>query len=340
MKKTLLTIGLVVASTALLTACDPPIPAEMQAVEAEKKHVCIDGQVTTTTVPGLQKIIEGWGSDLSAACANTSVTVTGKADTPRTTISTSTQDLNCTDGYTFPFAVDSGVVAYKVDDVTTLQLSPATLSKIISGQISDWSDPAIAKDNPDTEFSALPITVIKEANKNAANALSLWLGSLKSPLDLAPLTLGDKPAPAPNANGSIVITTRSTASQASLNMLNIIVGTKDGDPQIATPDDVGVYEGASQWVVSETTKAISVKPDFSAPATPPQGFDLAPAYGGTFAVTGTICPEKQELTQSVAYYWLRTDSQNTLQGSPYSVLASKVRAKIFVALGKGLPAAK
>ena len=124
-------------------------------------------------------------------------------------------------------------------------------------------------------------------------------------------------------------------------MISIAQGLDDNsNPLNAKPDDVGIYEGASQWSITQTASGISAKMDFAAIPQALQGFDLAPSYGATFPATGQLCPTKDQLTQSIAYFWMRTDSQAGLAGSGFAGLADKQRATVFNMLRKGLPAGK
>lgn len=54
-------------------------------------------------------------------------------------------------------------IVYNLPEVEGLQLSPETLAKIFNQEITEWSDPAIAKDNPEAQ---LPDTRIVPVNRS------------------------------------------------------------------------------------------------------------------------------------------------------------------------------
>ncbi|MEO7195984.1 MAG: phosphate ABC transporter substrate-binding protein PstS [Pseudonocardiaceae bacterium] len=69
-------------------------------------------------------------------------------------------DARCRSGPAINIPMVPGPIAigYNVPGVTTpLNLSATNLAKIFSGQIANWSDPAIARDNPGTQLPSLGI---------------------------------------------------------------------------------------------------------------------------------------------------------------------------------------
>ena len=64
-------------------------------------------------------------------------------------------------GYISPIAV-----AYNIDGVEELNLSPETLASVFKGEITKWNDPAIAADNVDTEMPDQRITVVHRSDES------------------------------------------------------------------------------------------------------------------------------------------------------------------------------
>ena len=83
-----------------------------------------------------------------------------------------------------PTYVSPIAMIYNLEGVDTLQLSPETLAKIFKQEISNWNDPAIAKDNPDAKLPDQRITVVNRSDESgttenfqqylAAVAPSVW----------------------------------------------------------------------------------------------------------------------------------------------------------------------
>ena len=66
----------------------------------------------------------------------------------------------------FPAYISPIAIAYKLEGVENLQLSPETLARILKGDIKKWNDPAIAADNPDAELPDQRITVVHRSDES------------------------------------------------------------------------------------------------------------------------------------------------------------------------------
>lgn len=64
----------------------------------------------------------------------------------------------------FPIVGGPIAVAFKVDGVTRLNLSAATIAKIFQAEITTWNDPAIAAENDDLDLPSTPITVVHRSD--------------------------------------------------------------------------------------------------------------------------------------------------------------------------------
>ena len=65
-----------------------------------------------------------------------------------------------------PAYVSPIAVVYNLPEVEELQLSPETLAKIFNQDITNWNDPAIAKDNPDAELPDTRITPVNRSDES------------------------------------------------------------------------------------------------------------------------------------------------------------------------------
>ena len=54
--------------------------------------------------------------------------------------------------------------------VTSLRLTPETLTKIFTGSITNWNDPALAKDNPQIQFPNLPMRPVVRSDGSGTTA--------------------------------------------------------------------------------------------------------------------------------------------------------------------------
>ncbi len=65
-----------------------------------------------------------------------------------------------------PVYISPIAIAFKLDGVEDLTLSPDTMAKIFKQKITMWDDPAIAKDNPDAKLPSTRITVVNRSDES------------------------------------------------------------------------------------------------------------------------------------------------------------------------------
>jgi len=76
------------------------------------------------------------------------------------------QDVCGGDAYEWPVYVSPIAVIYNLPGVDSLQLTPSTLASIFAGDITKWSDSAIAKDNPDADLPGTAITPVHRSDES------------------------------------------------------------------------------------------------------------------------------------------------------------------------------
>ncbi len=65
-----------------------------------------------------------------------------------------------------PSYVSPIAIIFNVDGVDELDLTPATLAGIFTGEISQWDDPAIAEENPDADLPSEPINPVHRSDES------------------------------------------------------------------------------------------------------------------------------------------------------------------------------
>lgn len=106
------------------------------------------------------------------------------SDSPLNADQTTQSKALCTEGgVNIPIYLDGVAIIFNIPGVTELKLSGETIAKIFALQITDWSDPAITKDNG-TALTAGPITTVARSdgsgtttnftNYLAATQSSVW----------------------------------------------------------------------------------------------------------------------------------------------------------------------
>lgn len=88
------------------------------------------------------------------------------SDAPLSSDELASAQTACGEVIELPVYISPIAVAYNLPGVSDLNLSPENVAGIFSGDITNWSDPAIAADNPDTELPDLDIIPVNRADKS------------------------------------------------------------------------------------------------------------------------------------------------------------------------------
>jgi hypothetical protein len=314
--KKLVAVSLAVFVTLGLAACDPPMPPEILAAEAEKVVKCIDGDLSVATPTAIADVVDSWASSISGACTGMTLTPLDAAhEAAQAVISMGGKiSPSCTPFATFPIAIDGGVVAFALTDAPNLTLSPANVQDIFSGKIKNWADPSLAASNPDAVLPDLPIKIVGGPQQSVIDALTVWFKKLGT--DFAPSLANAAAADdgaflATMAEGDIALTSYSNALYNYSTVAAITVGDN-----YAVADALGLQNGADK----------SYKP---------AGGDL-PAYGATYPINISLCGSDNQIARTVARYLVRQDAQGALGSAVIAPLPNSLRVTTIGLIEKGL----
>jgi phosphate transport system substrate-binding protein len=190
-------------------------------------------------------------------------------------------------GYQYvPDVAGAVAVMYNVDDksgrhVDYLHLSRATVARIFIGEISSWSDPAIAADNAGLQLPSEPITVVYRGGQSGTTALfydfvqhtvpsqfSSWAARNQLPTTVRIIQLDSAPNFAPKTlalNGSDQIAQYVASSQGRW----AIAYDEFGYAKTYGAAAAWVQNQSGQWVlpyaqnISAALEAAQLRPDLS-----------------------------------------------------------------------------
>lgn len=314
--KKLVAVGLALFVTLGLTACDPPMPPEILAAEAEKVVRCIDGDLTVATPLAIADVVDSWSGSISGACTGMSLTALDSADETAQAVISMGGEISpaCTPFATFPIAIDGGVVAFALTDAPNLTLSPANVQDIFSGKIKNWSDPALAATNPDALLPNLPINIVGGPQQPVVDSLTAWFKKLDVEFtpSLAKVAAADDGTYlATMAEGDIALTSYSNALYNYSNVAAIAV-----EDSYAVADALGLQNGAD-----EAYKR--AEGDF-------------PAYAATYPINLALCGADNQIARTVARYLVRQDAQGALGSAVIAPLPDSLRVATIGLIEKGL----
>ncbi len=214
-----------------LTACDPPMPPDVLAALAEQTVTCESGAVNVAFPESVADLTGGWSGALADSCADMSLNAIAADDETADVIISATGEVSsaCKPFEQVPFAQDGSVLAFLNSELASLDITPEIVSGILSGKITDWSDPAITAANGGTAASSLPINLLPTAQANALAATKSWLksqGQDDTASKVSPVTFDDGSAVMAMAEGDIALTTYSVALY---NYSAVATVTADGE---------------------------------------------------------------------------------------------------------------
>lgn len=351
----LASIAILGSATFALTACDPPMPPEVAAAIAENSYTCIQGEAKVSA-PGLMTdILNGWADTLSYSCVDPE---------PIMTLAAASESDSAVDGEiseypsaceatnSVPLAIEAGVLIYQQSELSALNVSPEHLSGILSGTITNWNQ--LDSDNPGSDISSLPISIIPQADRLALESLTNYLKDQGHPVSNSVFTAVDHPnldlysaydeaggyRTPTLKEGQMAVVPASYAVSLGLYPASIFLGTdKETDsPILATPDLAGIYSASTQWKVGKDDSSVTLTLDPTLTPQPAPGFDTAPApYQAIYPVNYYTCNSNSLLPNAIGRFILRLDSQGSLGSSNYAQLPEFIRIESLTMISKGLP---
>ena len=327
-----------------LTACDPPIPAAVLAIQAEMEVQCEDGEVSAVFPESMTDLSMNWSDSLLFACETMPVTVLDNTsmDSDIVVSEPSLVAGRCTPFATVPVAIDAAVLVVNIPDFFEVFLTAQQIVDIFNGTITNWSDPALAEYNGDFPLPDLPIVLPTEATASAKAALTDWISRLSgSSLDLSAVAdtteYNEIFLASPVEPGSISISSYSAASYLASSFVAVVADPADPFSFIRA-EYTSLLSATTQLTstIEGTTMKIALDPTIEPQAE--AGLDeVVPPYQAVYAMDMALCGEDTTLKRTMARYFLRQDSQGVILSSTLMPLPEALRVDAISIVVVGLP---
>ncbi|GAA4360891.1 phosphate ABC transporter substrate-binding protein PstS [Angustibacter luteus] len=239
--------------------------------------------------------------------------------------------------WNLPMVTGPIAVAYKLDGVDKLVVTPELAANIFSGKITTWNDPAIAKVNPDAKLPSTAIKVFFRSDESGttenftkwlhaaapsawtADPGKKWTGKGEGKEKSAGVTDGVS-----NTDGGITYVEWSYAKDAKLGVAQVDNG---GGPVELTADTVSKSVATATQV--GTGNDLALKLDY---ATKEPG-----AYPVILVTYEVVCSKGLEagqtaLLKSFLTHFSGTEFQGTLPDLGYAPLPSDLQSKVTAAV--------
>jgi hypothetical protein len=338
MKQLVKMVAIATAALSLLTACDPPIPQSILVARAEAQVECGDpGEVSFYSDYGFADLGGTWIEMLAAACPEIQVSQSEAAEGSDLVLSALAAP--CEPTAQAPAAFDAAAIVFYLDEAFAINLSAEAIQGIFSGAITNWSDPLLAKDNPEIAFPDLEIVVEARSQESAIAAMERWSAALTG--SEVGFSLLEPVTDAIYSDlffefmpGTIGMIPLSDALAAGATPANIV----STDGVIIVPEQQTIYSASTMFGFEAFDTLVTANFDSAIEPHPSPGTsEVAVPYEALYPVSLAICGEDNLTKRAVARYVVRLDAQGVVATSSLVGLDENLRVASAVTLGAGLP---
>ncbi|GAA2728800.1 phosphate ABC transporter substrate-binding protein PstS [Actinocorallia aurantiaca] len=351
--------GVILAGALALSACGSDDNTDGNTAATANKGDCVEATVNAAGSSAQKNAVDEWIKGYTANCAGATLNYnpsgsgagieafsSGQAafagsDSALKPDEVAAAQQRCKGGtpLNLPMVVGPVAVAYNLEGVDGLQLSPTTLAGIFANKITTWNDPAIVKDNPDAKLPGDKITTVHRADESgttdnftkylAAAAPDVWKFE-GGKLWTAPGGQGGTKSDGvttlvKQSKGSIGYIEMSYAENAGLSTARI----KNGAGEFAELSTDSASKALAGAEVVGTGNDLAMKLDYNT--------KTAGAYPIVMLTYEIACESGLEgdegrFVKSFLTYTASAEGQNAIAGLGYAPLpeevASKVRASV------------
>ena len=360
-------LGLAAAGTLLLAACGSDNNATGgsgstgSSTAAAPSIKCPSGSVTLTLAGSTAQAnaISQWGKAYENACAGFNVNnggggsgagvssfETGQVDFAGSDFALSATDkpkadARCKTGpaIDLPMAPGPISVSYNLTGVSSLNLSASTLAKIFSGKISNWNDPAVAKDNPGV---TLPSQSIQTFHRSDSSGTSYNFTNYLSNEAKADWTFGvNKQWPGPGGQGdkgSALVSQDVKKTPGGIGYFEQSFATQQSLPSAAVSNASGTFV---KLTAQNTTNFIGKAKVVGTGKDLALSFDYtntdANAYPNVLVTYEIVCSAGNDAAKLPALkgflgYAASTAGQNSIATQGYVPLPENIRTQVVDAI--------
>lgn len=232
-----------------------------------------------------------------------------------------------------PTVLGADVPAYNIPGVTgEIKFTPDILAEIFLGKISNWSDPAIAKVNPDLKFPNQEIVVVHRSDGSGTTFIwtdylskisSEWKSQVGSGTSVKwPKGLGGK------GNEGVAGSIRQLPG--SVGYVELIYAVQNKIPYGSVQNSSGAFVKASlEGVTAAAASAPKMPADFRVSITNAPGKDAYPISSFTWLLVPVHAKDAARGKMLADFLaWMVTDGQQMTNSLSYAPLPENVAAKV------------
>ncbi|NWJ48261.1 MAG: phosphate ABC transporter substrate-binding protein PstS [Chloroflexi bacterium] len=349
------------ATSAAATAAASVTPPGGYKVTA---NVTLSGSGATFPDPAYQQ----WLKDFVAVNPSVKLTYTGVGSgAGRKSFFAGEVDFAGSDGYptdaeitsygkpilTIPMTLGAVVLAYNLDGVTTLKLSPDTIGAIYTGKVTKWNDAKIAAENAGVTLPDLAITLaVRQDDSGTSSVFSNWLAEVSpdfKALNAAGSTpkweaAGLNPVKAPKNDG---VTGLIKQTKGTLGYIESSYAQANNIPYALVKNPAGNYVNASVEAISAAALGGSVPDNLKLKVTQSADPKAYPIASTTWIIIPKEIASKDKADAVLRFLWWATQDSAPIETAKklgYAPLPTavqdKVRSTLLTVTSGGAPVLK
>jgi len=327
-----------------ISACTPPMPPDVLAAIAEQEVTCSPGEVKVGVDAATSPLIQSAVDLYLTSCELSTVTLVQDgldADIVIFDNSSARLPICSTSVAAVPLVVEGAGIALNYSGATSLIFDAQVLSKIYSGQITDWADPAIAALNPESELSSLPIVLMGSSSTNSSIlSFEQWMKNLgasdfQAKVTQPAKTLEQLVEAFTTTDGSLGIFSAEFISENSLTVGSVAV------PEGSAVFDIETMSSAGTQVKSELNgDVLTATLDPSIAVAAAEGTDTINIPWQAISWLNLAICKADDVNlgaRAFARFLLRQDAQGQFTVLGYVPLEESLRLNAAGIIGKTLP---
>ncbi len=331
-----------------LTACDA-VPDRT----VDQTISCQAGSITGQGSSAQANAVNVWIRNYQVACAGATIAYTSSgsgagvaqfskrtgdfagSDSPLSAADRSSVSKRCgaSGPVHLPMTVGPIALAYNVPGASDLQLSPATIARIFTGEVSTWNSPLIVKDNPHSNLPAIAIKAVHRSDRSGTTDNFTGFLAAAGP----DWTFGNRslwPLPAGIAAvGNDAVATAIEQTEGSIGYVEASYARFHELPTARVGNAAAQFVSLTDVAAGVTVAGATV----SGSGDLQLAFDYAKAISGAYPIVQVtyeiICPEGVEpLAKSFLAYASSPAGQRAATDAGFAPLPENLRVKVAAAV--------
>ena len=236
-----------------------------------------------------------------------------------------------------PTVMGAVVLVYNVPGLQSLRLTPETLAGIFLGKISNWNDPALAKDNPGAKLPDTPIAVAHRSDGSGTTySFTDYLSKVSAQWKSGPGTGKSVNWPTGlGGKGNEGVTGLVKQNEGGIGYVELAYANQNKLPVAEMKNHDGAWVKPTLEAVSAAAAKAQIPDDYRISITDQPGKDAWPISTFTYLLVYKDMPDAAKGEALLQFlWWAAHDGQKLASALEYAPLPPPVVSKVESTLRK------